>query len=561
METFPAQPPEKSPEVHIDDDDDDSPESKAERKSNRKETTTRSVESENKKDPDTQDRKRPEKPKNNDGEIPLEALADDELKMVAQQYLDDRTEALKAELAGVPAQSPEEAAALANAALLETIEAKLSGGETADEETLKDAVAETAQELGIELPDKTEDTTEQGQENQTETAPENNGSDTEDDDDQQTAVPTTATNTATGSPPPHAAAPAGSATPVAPGPSPTVAPGGGAGGAGGPPLTPSHGYYGGIPHIPNYNVPVGASPNGSLPSPPNTPEQHVIIKHNAAAPYLLLGYLIGRRRGRIKTEEKLLPIQHKLEKEVTDLHKKIAGSEEKIRSLAREKAAVKPAIAEKIAERLERKHKRMAEASEIPAAEKLPKPEDLGKLAIKPERSEPVPMLAELEKPKRPEPLKAPERPKTPEHMTVAELLIIAEHIPAEYGSVKKLYETHIIDEEGLRQVAKAYLRGERYEKVIRENRKMPETDFTDSPEKDPRFSQSSASYDSADPASASTHKGSWTADPTTNRQPPQAVSTSKDRKDTARPAVTTQTVLIVAVVIAAVALILFILR
>ncbi|HET6924557.1 MAG TPA: hypothetical protein VFH39_01870, partial [Candidatus Saccharimonadales bacterium] len=48
----------------------------------------------------------------------------------------------------------------------------------------------------------------------------------------------------------------------------------------------------------------------------------------------LVGYFIGRRRGRIKTEKRLLPVQEKLEKQVKTLHETIADKEFQIRQLA-----------------------------------------------------------------------------------------------------------------------------------------------------------------------------------------------------------------------------------
>ena len=51
----------------------------------------------------------------------------------------------------------------------------------------------------------------------------------------------------------------------------------------------------------------------------------------------ILGYLIGRRRGRIKTERRLLPIQNNLENQVKDLHETVDVKEREIRGLAADK--------------------------------------------------------------------------------------------------------------------------------------------------------------------------------------------------------------------------------
>ncbi|HTB48968.1 MAG TPA: hypothetical protein VK712_02705, partial [Verrucomicrobiae bacterium] len=51
----------------------------------------------------------------------------------------------------------------------------------------------------------------------------------------------------------------------------------------------------------------------------------------------IIGYLIGRRRGRIKTEKKLLPVQKKLEKEVKGLQQQLQFNETRLRKVAAEK--------------------------------------------------------------------------------------------------------------------------------------------------------------------------------------------------------------------------------
>ena len=43
-----------------------------------------------------------------DVEVPLESLAEDELRFVAEQYIDGRAESLNNELAAVPENSPDE---------------------------------------------------------------------------------------------------------------------------------------------------------------------------------------------------------------------------------------------------------------------------------------------------------------------------------------------------------------------------------------------------------------------------------------------------------------------
>ncbi len=178
----------------------------------------------------------------------------------------------------------------------------------------------------------------------------------------------------------------------------------------------------------------------------------------------LVGYLLGRRRGRIKTEKKLLPIQHKLEKEVAELHSKIAWREASIRSLAREHAASAHEAGDEIVERLKTHHERKAGDNERDA-EKLhtTHPERLGKFVVDTEHAS------------QSEAFSAPERQKPVDVMTLPELLAIAERVKIEDSTVKRLFETNRLNDEGLRRVIRAYLRGERYERVITDNLQTPE--------------------------------------------------------------------------------------
>lgn len=105
-----------------------------------------------------------------------------------------------------------------------------------------------------------------------------------------------------------------------------------------------------VPISPTPSVPSPNTPNfPATPSSPNRNHNMTITfgeqsKHSHW-PYVLtggvVGYLIGRRRGRIKTEEKLLPIQKSLESEVQDLQWQVASREAKVRALAYERAKTK----------------------------------------------------------------------------------------------------------------------------------------------------------------------------------------------------------------------------
>jgi hypothetical protein len=90
--------------------------------------------------------------------------------------------------------------------------------------------------------------------------------------------------------------------------------------------------------------------------------------------------------------------------------------------------------------------------------------------------------------------IKVPERPKLVEVMTMPELLRIAERMTVEQSNVKKMFESGRLNEEGLRRVTRAYLRGERYDKVMTENLISPAQNY----EVDPYAKRASGSTQEA---------------------------------------------------------------
>lgn len=432
--------PESSSEDDPDDDSEVSVEKKAKKDSKEKKLSIFEKPKEEKEPEKLKDDKAEKKDK--ETKPPLEELAEDEKKLVAEQYVEARVDDVREELADAIDDSPEEAAILANAALLENIQEKISEDEPITEALLDEAVTETLDDLGLE--EVTEDT-----EEATEDSSEADDEEDADEEDDPAAAHTVIV-------PP---VPPARVTPPPPGPVPPSPPP--------PPLPP-------VPPMPPTPPSPPGPPTGRGPSlPPLYGTPHVLRTPGIAPPapevvvvsdrrreraHLLVGgivgYLVGRRRGRIKTEKKLLPVQEKLQKEVVDLHDQIALREEKIRKLTREQVADKPIIQEKIIEKLQKKQ----EAKAVKQPEQA-RPEKLGKFAVLAERPN----------------FKTPEKLKPAEAMAIPELLAIAAEIPAEQSTVKRLHETHRIDDEGLRRIVRAYQRGERIERLIHENLLSPE--------------------------------------------------------------------------------------
>lgn len=353
-------------------------------------------------------------------ELPLEQLATDEKQQAAEQYVQARTSEVEQELGNVPDGTPAEAAVLANAALLENIQEKLDADQPLDAGLLDETLTETLNELGLDT---------SGAEETPEDVLAETIAETEETQPDDTAVPTAVPPTS---------------PPVVP--PPAVPPAANTGGVGLPPIPP---VTFGVPAMPGVGLPnMNTVPN-------STPEVvQVRSRRREAANVLvggIVGYMVGRRGGRLRTEAKLLPVQEKLKKEVAGLHDQIGLREEKIRKLTYAQTAEQPARQERVIERVEKRAERNARQQ-----------------SRAPENS---PVFDRVTEPR----LHTSERFKSVETMTIPELIAIAERIEIQQSSAKRLFETGRLDAEGLRHIVRSYLRGERLEPVLRERLKTPE--------------------------------------------------------------------------------------
>lgn len=201
----------------------------------------------------------------------------------------------------------------------------------------------------------------------------------------------------------------------------------------------------------------------------------------------IVGYLIGRRRGRIKTEKRLLPVQKKLEQEVLSLQTTLLEREGRIRQAAAERrqVALSPASERLINATVEQKrqtsqahrpsserigHVLMAAEGFSPAREAVAAHQPLAEKLIV---ERPVSTTAVVEK------LSIEKQIIT---MPRGELLAASEKIVVEGTTLRQIYETHLIGERGLRRLVAEHLSGGNIERALRRELVEREIDY----ERDP---------------------------------------------------------------------------
>lgn len=270
----------------------------------------------------------------------LGELTEEEVTETARQIVEARDEDLLAELQEVEPDSPQEAEVLAASLLNERFKENIAQGET-DEAALDQSFEEAARELELLDTDEsaadllTDENDPESEEDSTpddlETIPDEAAtieSESEDDEsNDETSGSTSTTSSASASMP---SSQPSSGQPVAPTP----------GGSGGGAVPPAPYYTSGIPPTPP------TQPGSETTPDPSQAAEAAVFRYESrrrrGADLLvggIIGYMIGRRRGRIKTEERLMPIQESLEKQVRDLDEKLAIREQKIRVLAAESVA------------------------------------------------------------------------------------------------------------------------------------------------------------------------------------------------------------------------------
>ena len=404
------------------------------------------------KDAPDKDETEPAQPESTGEQLP------DELSQEEQQHIEQET--AREHLAAIEQTDEETAEQLEPAAeFLQKV---------ADGEDVEEAFAEVAAEVGLneeeiaELTSEafTEEDASSADETEVEEAPEAGTIDTSEDTHGVIGLRNSSTGTGGGA--------GGRGTPPPPPPSPPV-----------PPTPPP---AGGVPRAAAMQPPGG--PPMTPPAPANLPPrvETYYVERGAATDLLIggfIGYLIGRRRGRILTEKKLLTIQRKLEKQVKALQENITRKEQQLVEIKSKEKANQPT-------------KETRAAGAVPAERTQPGRTETRLGMEKPVRAERLGhMIVAAEAPRKTSERPAPEktgsirksfRAEQVPDMSRNDLLELSEKIIIEGATLRSIYESRLIGERQLRHLVTEYLQGKDIRKDLRHEMVEREIDF----ERDP---------------------------------------------------------------------------
>jgi hypothetical protein len=384
----------------------------------------------------------------NKQESKLDEISSDEITEVVNSYINVGMEDSKQQLNESEPDSVEAAEEAASITFLEALKDKID----VDNQIEEDDIQKIANQVSEQISEGHDEETPSEGDEVTNTELEQDIANIDSEDDEENNPVSNSTNSAGGS----TAAPAPPSPPVPPVNRSTGA--SGSGGAGAVNLPPIGGGATGGGN-PNYNATVPPNPNAV-----NSPIEYSINRRRAGDFLVggIIGYLIGKRRGRIKAEKNLLPIQDKLEKQVIGLQSKLYEQEERVRQVAATKFENNIIIAPpENNQKTKSESKPKEKESTIRIEESINREKIDNIINDKPE----------ISRDSRPEAEQKEKRlnPKSVEIMSLPMILGMAESIEIGNTSLKRLYENGEIDQQQLREVVKKHIRGERIDQLVGE--------------------------------------------------------------------------------------------
>jgi hypothetical protein len=275
-----------------------------------------------------------------------------------------------------------------------------------------------------------------------------------------------------------------------------------------PPLHPPRAVY-----VPGAAAgPANYAPNHNL--APHVPaakrEYEPDYSVNPNATYLLVGgivgYFIGRRRGRIQTEKRMKVVQRKLEKQVTEIQHTVVQKELEVQKLARdnywqhttsrstpERAVTEHALPERPATGPAPEQRAAIPVADVPiearrVPESLQRPERVAPVAIASEvRGAPLSRPANESRPNiRPENARPEKQIGKHEvkEFTKLQLLETGEKIKVGSTNLKRIFEAKLITESGLKRLVHEHLENKDIRRGLAREFLAKELSY----ERDPRF-------------------------------------------------------------------------